>query len=556
MYFFSHYAHKYENIFHKGGNAVKMGKIIWHKIGGILLALLIILGGVSQVKAVDFKIKGLWRIGVGAANTNLMHSYRDSNGRKYSNHQNFGDDTHGQQRFVTTFEAAINEAVAGTVMIRIGDPAIFWGKVSGTTGGGALGADSNQVVAVEGAWLDFVIPDTELKVRMGISPWVLPFSAGGPSIAATAAAGITASYQINENLGLSAFWLRPLNDNYGGKTVYGVTTDQNYLDNMDIWGLSLPITIDGYRVTPWAFYGIIGKNAFKNFNGFNTDNHTGAAWAPRGGAMQFTMWPAPGLSGMNNIRPDSRPYASMFFGGLPLTVTAFDPLKIEFNFAYSYIESRGKFTTTKYTGPNHDIPQSKRADTKREGWLLAGLIEYAFDWAKPAIFGWYSSGDVNPQQGSGRISSFEGWGDFTSFIGNADTHSWRFRDLNSTYAGTWGIGLQIKDVSFVENLDHTFRVAWWGGTNDPGMAKYMKNAYSWNDASWQFDGPYMTTNDGLLEFNFETNYQMYENFSINLCAGYVANYMDNSTWEKAGKHDTSFSRQDIWKAWITCQYNF
>lgn len=66
-----------------------MGKIIWHKIGGILLALLIILGGVSQVKAVDFKIKGLWRIGVGAANTNLMHSYRDSNGRKYSKSSKF-----------------------------------------------------------------------------------------------------------------------------------------------------------------------------------------------------------------------------------------------------------------------------------------------------------------------------------------------------------------------------------------------------------------------------------------------------------------------------------
>ena len=49
---------------------------------------------------------------------------------------------------------------------------------------------------------------------------------------------------------------------------------------------------------------------------------------------------------------------------------------------------------------------------------------------------------------------------------------------------------------------------------------------------------------------------MYENFDVNLELSYVANFMDNDTWKKAGARDSSFQKQDMWKAQLTFAYSF
>ena len=112
-------------------------------------------------------------------------------------------------------------------------------------------------------------------------------------------------------------------------------------------------------------------------------------------------------------------------------------------------------------------------------------------------------------------------------------------------------------MSFVEDLKHTFRVAYWGGTNSPSMVKYMENSYSWADGyDIDVNGPYLTTEDGLLEFNLVNSYKMYENFDVNLELGYIANFMDNDTWKKAGSRNSSFQKQDMWKAQLIFAYSF
>ena len=49
---------------------------------------------------------------------------------------------------------------------------------------------------------------------------------------------------------------------------------------------------------------------------------------------------------------------------------------------------------------------------------------------------------------------------------------------------------------------------------------------------------------------------MYENLKINLELGYVANFMDNGTWSKSGIRDSSFQKQDAWKAQLIFAYSF
>ena len=177
------------------------------------------------------------------------------------------------------------------------------------------------------------------------------------------------------------------------------------------------------------------------------------------------------------------------------------------------------------------------------------------DWGVPGVFGWYGSGDDgNVKNGSERMPSIVPMGNFTSFMGDGN-YGWMMQDFGLDYAGTWGLGAQIRDMSFVEDLSHTFRVAYWGGTNSTSMVKYMDTAYAWAGGWGNGTSPYLTTNDGLLEFNLVNNYKMYENFDVNLELSYIANFMDNDTWKKTNL-PSSFSKQDTWKAQVTFAYSF
>lgn len=489
-------------------------------------------------QAIDFKVKGQWWMGFTLWNDSFTHSTRRSGNKSKSANDHFD----ATQRIRLQLEAAASESLSGTVQIQMGGTA--WGQARS---GGALGADG-KIVKVRQAYLDFMPPNFALKTRMGIHFLTLPNAAGGPAVLDERMAGISASWEINENISVSGFWGRPFNDNYDGDGGYQV----NYLDNMDLFALILPIRFDSFSISPWFMYGFQGKNTFGSAN---ADNQFWMAGNPL-----YTLRPYPAAMSGNLDFPygkgTSRAWGNMFWAGLPVIWTDLAPWNIEFDINYGFVESMGRYTATRYSGANYDIAELKRCSTRREGWLAKALVEYRMDWGIPGIFGWYSSGDdSNPKNGSERMPSVVSWGNFTSFMGDGNL-GWKWQDLNVSYAGTWGIGIQLRNMSFVEDLTHTFRVTWWGGTNSPAMVRYMDAAYAWENASEGFNGPYMTTNDAMLEFNMVNIWQMYENFDVNLELGYIANYMDNDTWKKAGRRDSSFDRQDRYKVQLAFCYNF
>ena len=522
------------------------------KVLTLLLTAGMLLGAATGASAIDFKAKGQWLMGFGVGDNNLISHTRNLAGKtKVNNNDTFG----ARQRIRLQLDAVASEALSGTVQFQIGNQK--WGNAET---GGALGADSPNQIGVRQAYIDWMVPQTDLKVRMGLHEVILPNKAGGTAVMDAPVAGVVASYQFNENLGLTALWMRPFNDNYSQETknsdgtphIWGADPD-NYLDNMDLFGLMVPVTLDGFEITPWAMFGMKGKNTTKF-----ADYSKGFA----DGNPYYTLSPYPGLNGYpGSLGDTSKAYGSMFWAGLPFAITAWDPLNIEVDINYGYVEGMGRYDAWK--GGYDGVPMtSKRGSTERQGWLAKALVAYKMDWGVPSIFGWYGSGDDgNPKNGSERMPSIAPYGNFTSMLGDGGPYSWggasAFNDLGAlSYAGTWGLGLQIRDMSFVDDLKHTFRVAYWGGTNSTSAVKYMSNAYSWNRGSGKYDGPYLTTNDGLLEFNLVNEYKMYENFNVYLDLGYVANFMDNDTWKKAGRRDTSFEKQDMWKAQLVFGYSF
>ena len=187
-------------------------------------------------------------------------------------------------------------------------------------------------------------------------------------------------------------------------------------------------------------YGMIGANSW---DAIDHDMHKGSYPA-------YSLRPYP-LAYNGGTFDTDKAYGSAFWAGLPISVTAFDPLNIELDINYGYIESMGRYKAERFDGSN----TFRMGDTKREGWLVKALVEYKMDWGTPGIFGWYSSGDDgNVKNGSERMPTISGCGNFMSFMGDAN-YGWgdsRLYDRNLTYAGTWGVGLRIHDRSFVEDL--------------------------------------------------------------------------------------------------------
>ena len=92
---------------------------------------------------------------------------------------------------------------------------------------------------------------------MGIQRIFLPdYASEASQVFDADVAGISVSVPFNETVGLTAFWARPFNDNWTDDGT-GYAPD-NYLDNVDIFGLVLPLTFDGLRLTPgpcWVWWG-------------------------------------------------------------------------------------------------------------------------------------------------------------------------------------------------------------------------------------------------------------------------------------------------------------
>ncbi len=499
----------------------------------LMLAAAMTLGATSGAQAIDFKASGEWLMGLAAGDSSLVQ-------KEGGKHTDTNDVFGAGQRIRLQLDAVASEALSGTVFFEIGDQ--LWGNGES---GAAMGADG-QVVKVKNAYLDWVVPNTDLQIRMGLQAIAMPDAAGGSAVMDGDVAGIVASYKFNDNVSLTATWMRPFNDNYAADA-NEPKRQVNFLDNIDLFALSLPLSFDGVEVTPWAMYGIQGRNARYNLHG----------WEQSDGDFAQTLGNTyAGLNRVGGFGSTSKGYGAMFWAGLPIKVTALDPWNIEFDVNYGYVEKMGRFDVR-----NGETGQTVRASTGREGWAVKALVEYKMDWGTPGIFGWYASGDDgNIKNGSERLPSLNGNAGFTSFMGTADA-DWSGRgnlyEKTLTIDGTWGIGVQVADMSFVENLNHTFRVAYWGGTNSPSTVKYMSSprAFDMDGDACSTEGPYLTTNDGLLEFNLTNVWQVYENLTASLELGYIVNMIDKNTWDRSF-FNSSFSKQDAWKASLVLAYTF
>lgn len=494
------------------------------RFASLVITALIVGGSSLTTHAMEYKIQGEWLWGFGGVDSSLI---KNNNGGK--------DVFDARQRIRLQMEAIASEALSGTVRFEIGD--VAWGKAAD---GGALGTDGT-IVGVKNAYFDWTVPHTALRVRMGLQTVVLPNVAGGSPILDDEVAGIVAAYQFNDTVGLTAFWLRPFNDNYTGNLSSAHASmggngagPDGFLDNMDFVGVTLPLKFTGVELTPWLMAGATGRNAMVEA-GPNIYQNMPISFS-NGTVANYS------LSDRNTA------YGSQWYAGIPVSITAFDPFTVEVDINYGYSQGFGNYSVEDRRGGE------RRASSQREGWLVKALVEYQQEWGVPGVLGWYASGDDgNIKNGSERMPAVSPSSNFTSFMQDG-SRGWSLGggyDKMLTYDGTWGLGVQVRNVSFVEDLSHTLRVVYWGGTNNATMIRHTNSPQAWNNDG----GIYLTTKDYLVEINMDSTYKIYENLEAAVELGYIFNGMDRDAWRK---HSTekSYQNADAWKAALIMKYEF
>ena len=480
------------------------------RIVTLLLAAGLVLGAAAGSQAADIKAKGNWTFSWQLGDNNLF----EKNGDKFT----------AKQRLRTQIDVIASESLKGVLFLEMGDQ--NWGS---SKDGASLGTDG-KIVKVRYSYVDWVIPQTDAKVRMGLQNFSLPgFISNTPTLGGGSAdgAGITISGQFTENVGASLFWLRAENDNTDG---YRGNPSSNA---MDFVGLTVPMTFDGVKVTPWAMYGALGRDSFTNGDGVNKYDPVTGELISGPGSVANGLLPT-GVDGAMLKGADLDRHGNAWWVGVASELTYFDPFRFALDAAYG----------------SADMGSIGGFDVERSGWFASILGEYKMDYFTPGILFWYASGDdSNWANGSERMPVVEGSWTASSY-GFDDNFGRDACDMiGLTNDGKMGVYLQAKDISFMEDLTHIFRVGFIKGTNNTEMAR--QGIASPTGTSGR--ELYLTTADKAWEVNFDTQYKIYKDLTLAVEIGYINLDLDKGVW---GKGTVDSYRENNVRGAVTLQYTF
>ena len=493
----------------------------------LLLTASLLLSAAAPAVAVDFKARGQWLMNFDYGQHGAFTGGSGSCGYGAYREDNF----EARQRLRLQLDAVASETLSGTLALEIGDQ--LWGRGAD---GAAMGADGT-VVEVKHAYLDWMLPSLDVRVRMGLQPLELPSFTAGTQVLADDLAPVSLTARLADSADLTVFWARPYNDNFSGVSRGDRPDDRaSWLDNMDLFGLALPLRLEGLNLTPWAMYGMIGPNTFRS-------QGDAARYGASFDMYRAGMLPAGGASHGERLTA----YGNAWWAGLTGEIVLWEPFRLAWDAVYGSV-------------------RQDDASASRRGWAASLLAEYKLDWVTPGLYGWYTSGDNgNCGDGSERLPVLSLTGsdnDFSHFAFSGNPYIGREAAVGWSMAGTWGVGLRLKDISVIEDVKQTLRVNLIGGTNSPAMARRLSSeglaANSGAFGAPGMEGLYLTTRDVAMEVGLSSYTKIYENMTVGLEASYIALWLDksNDVWGASRMNGYRDDVRDAWNINFVYAYSF
>ncbi len=418
--------------------AVKsFGKKSMKKLTTLLLAAGMVAASFNPASAVDVKVDGRYQFEFQTGSEGFH-----------------GDNTdHSLQRVRLGLTFIANENLSGYFQLQAGT--YYWG--TDTTG--------NSVdVTMRQAYVDWTVPSTDIKIRMGRHAFDLPsYASLSPMLSDLVADGVVVSVPFADRYNLTGFWTRMARGVNGD----GVSDDVNS-PKYDLFGLVGSASFDNLTVSPWAIYGHKGDAVYdgKHFNPSN-------------------------LTDQGNISGLGDADISIFGAGLEWK--PFAPVTLALDAAYGFV--------------NYSLSDDQ------EGWYAVGKAAYATSFGEPTLLAWYASGDSKGRDpNSGQIPII--YGDFNGTSTYFDNTFGPVGGHRYSFGGTWGVSAQINGMSFLSGLTHDFSVTYFAGTNDKYNGGYGEG-YN-----------YLTTEDSAVEFDLLSTYEIYKNLKAALELAYIIEDFD------------------------------
>lgn len=348
-----------------------------------------------------------------------------------------------------------------------------------------VGNNPNVSVRIRQAYIDFKVPSTPVSLKVGYQQLNLPSIWGHPVFEARVG-GALATIPFNDNMALAVFYARPAEDREGA--IDG-TVDPSH-NSTDMYGALLPMDFGTVKATPYFVYSKVGVDS--------------SAPNPAGGYS---------LSGDNDI---------LMVGGVNLGFQPTDALSLKFDAIVTDYDS--------------DVDVRDYGT----GFMFAAAVDYEMPFGTPGFFGWYATG--KDDDGEKALFSYQtdGFGPTTMAAAGAFTFtndSW----VTVNGVSTWGAGLQIADMSFVDSLKHTVRVAYIQGTADKDL-----EARTFIDGSNDW-----TEKDSFITFDVDSTWSIYENLAAVVELGGLIPDLGSDAKDNYG-----FEDDFAWRAQLTFRFSF
>lgn len=387
------------------------------------------------------------------------------------------------QRLRTKIDIIANESLKGVYYLEVGT--LTWGQ-----DGGALGTDGVNV-ETKRMYLDYQLPHTKLQLRMGLQGLALPSLANNNPVLDDDVAAVVANYEFSEQYNIVAAWARAVDvGNYNPQDT--PTSNNKY----DVFTVILGMNFEPVTIVPYAAYASIGRNA---------DVHSNVD-AP----LVYAT--------------DDR---DVWWVGVSAKSNYWENLNLALDFVWGQSDDAGFSAADAAANP--DVPSVR----DQSGFYVLLHGDYKMEYFTPTLDLWYSSGDEDGLTSDGNLMPEISAGGLA--LTNLGTDGGFYDTTDNAFTtsgiGTMGVVLGLTDFSFIENVTHDVKVAWMQGTSD----------YSSSAAVTQFP----TDEDRAWEFNFDTNWQMYENLAAILEIGYL-----NPDYKTVDNEDA------VWKAALGFQYSY
>lgn len=386
----------------------------------------------------------------------------------YRNHFKFRAENTPEDRFWAHQNSNVNFTFAvdedTKVYFEIGMPNSRWGGDLGYSGDNT----GDRRLRLSYSYVDWKFKQIGLNARVGLQQIRTPGFAAGTPVMHDKVVGINLSKSLGDVASINAAWLR-------------LADAGNVEDEFDMFYVALPIRLEGLTLLPWGEYSLVGKNV----SGRST-------FAGATGGEDWDMWHA-GIS------------ADMKFGDF----------FVKADFMYGAAEA-------------------DKGDAEVKGYYAAAKAGMKLGFGTPALTAWYASGNDDKDIGKNQ------YGLLPTLISDGDPAftptgmaSWGCAPLTtgffitSTGVGTAGVALALENMSFVDKLFHTPRVAYWMGTSDEGAAGNILAVRAGGDLA-------IDKKDSVIEFNFDSRYAFSKNLNIFFDIGYLI-----ADWDKKGPNQSN-----------------